>query len=136
MPVGRAGGGPEIYVSESWLKFIMRMMKLSPSLRVSFRTQPWEVEKALPDRLKKEMDMVAQNSQLLTIELAHKAAYRSGLGRSMYCPPFAFKKLNSDLLQVRLTQDDLVSYYRTNLSLLQPGSRRSFGSRYTKGFFG
>ena len=91
------------------------------TLSVPFRTQPWEVEKALPDRLKKEMDMVAQNSQLLAIELAHKAAYRSGLGRSMYCPPFAFKKLNSDVLQVRLTREELVSSYRTNLSLLQPG---------------
>jgi len=61
--------------------------------------KPWEVEKALPDRLKKEMDQVAQNTQLLAIELAHKAAYRTGLGRSIYCPPFAFKKLNSDMLQ-------------------------------------
>merc|ERR1711872_139588 len=33
----------------------------------------------------------------LAIELAHKAAFRTGLGRSIFCPTYALKKLNSDL---------------------------------------
>jgi len=61
--------------------------------------KPWEVEDALPRHLKTEMDVVAEEPHKLAIELAHKAAYRTGLGRSIYCPPFALKRLNADLLQ-------------------------------------
>jgi len=61
--------------------------------------KPWEVESALPRHLKTEMTMAAGEPHKLAIELAHKAAFRTGLGRSIFCPTYALKKLNSDLLQ-------------------------------------
>lgn len=61
--------------------------------------KPWEVEAALPRHLKTEVNLVAEEPHKLAIELAHKAAYRTGLGRSIYCPPFAITRLNSDMLQ-------------------------------------
>jgi len=61
--------------------------------------KPWEVEAALPRHLKTEVSLVASEPHKLAIELAHKAAFRTGLGRSIYCPPFALNRLNSDMLQ-------------------------------------
>jgi len=61
--------------------------------------KPWEVESALPRHLKTEVNLVAGEPHKLAIELAHKAAYRTGLGRSIYCPDFALGRLNSDMLQ-------------------------------------
>lgn len=43
--------------------------------------------------------MAAGEPHKLAIELAHKAAFRTGLGRSIFCPTYALKKLHSDLLQ-------------------------------------
>ena len=57
-------------------------------------------EPSLPRHLKTEMTMAAGEPHKLAIELAHKAAFRTGLGRSIFCPTYALKKLNSDLLQV------------------------------------
>jgi len=61
--------------------------------------KPWEVAEGLEHSLKQEMDMVAAEPHKLAVELAHKAAYRKGLGRSIYAPAHALKTLNSDILQ-------------------------------------
>ena len=65
-----------------------------------FTLQPWEVEKAIPRHLQTEVNLIGTEPHKLAIELAHKAAFRSGLGRSIYCPDHALKKLNGDVMQV------------------------------------
>ena len=65
-----------------------------------FALQPWEVEKALPRHLQTEVNLIGMEPHKLAIELAHKAAFRTGLGRSIYCSDIALKKINPDLLQV------------------------------------
>lgn len=61
--------------------------------------KPWEVEKAIPRHLQTEVNLIGTEPHKLAIELAHKAAFRSGLGRSIYCPDHALKKLNGDVMQ-------------------------------------
>jgi len=61
--------------------------------------KPWEVEKALPRHLQTEVNLIGMKPHKLAIELAHKAAFRTGLGRSIYCSDIALKKINADLLQ-------------------------------------
>lgn len=45
--------------------------------------KPWEISDETP-RLRYEISTVPEESRL--IELLHKAAYRTGLGYSLYCP--------------------------------------------------
>jgi len=45
--------------------------------------KPWEVERSLP-RIKLELAQRSPASQ--AVELVHQAAYRTGLGNSLYCP--------------------------------------------------
>jgi len=45
--------------------------------------KPWEVERSLP-RMKLELAQRSPASQ--AVELVHQAAYRTGLGNSLYCP--------------------------------------------------
>ena len=63
----------------------------------------------MPRHLKTEVSLVASEPHKLAIELAHKAAFRTGLGRSIYCPPFALNRLNSDMLQVRVVATQISS---------------------------
>ena len=58
--------------------------------------KPWELNDHLPIRMLediKNMDMPT-----LALELLHKAAYRNGLGNSLYSPEFMVGKHDSDLL--------------------------------------
>jgi len=61
--------------------------------------KPWEVEAALPRHLKTEVSLIGTEPHKLAIELAHRAAYKTGLGRSIYSSEFGMKKLNADILQ-------------------------------------
>ncbi|KAK1129669.1 hypothetical protein K0M31_019383 [Melipona bicolor] len=55
--------------------------------------KPWEVQDQLP-RLKYELGSVSDT--VWVIELLHKAAYRSGLGYSLFCPEHRVGTINSE----------------------------------------
>ncbi|XP_068983363.1 cytochrome b-c1 complex subunit 2, mitochondrial [Bombus flavifrons] len=55
--------------------------------------KPWEVQDQLP-RLKYELGSLSDAA--LVIELLHKAAYRSGLGYSLFSPEHQIGKINSE----------------------------------------
>ncbi|XP_071869859.1 ubiquinol-cytochrome c reductase core protein 2 [Bombus fervidus] len=55
--------------------------------------KPWEVQDQLP-RLKYELGSLSDAA--LVIELLHKAAYRSGLGYSLFSPEHQVGKINSE----------------------------------------
>jgi len=58
--------------------------------------KPWELERSLP-RLKLELAQRSPASQV--IELLHQAAFRSGLGNSLYCAPHKIGSHSTGALQ-------------------------------------
>lgn len=58
--------------------------------------KPWEISDSLP-RVK--VDLANVSNQVRAIELLHRAAYRSGLGNSIFCPKYQVGKLSSETLQ-------------------------------------
>lgn len=58
--------------------------------------KPWEIEDCLP-RLK--VDLANVSAQVRAVELLHRAAYRNGLGNSMFCPKYRVGKISSETLQ-------------------------------------
>lgn len=58
--------------------------------------KPWEISDELP-RLRYELSMVPETTRI--IELLHKAAYRTGLGYSLYSPKRQLGKINTETLQ-------------------------------------
>lgn len=55
--------------------------------------KPWELSDEIP-RLRYEVSTIPDNVRL--IELLYKAAYRDGLGYSLYCPKRQIGKINSE----------------------------------------
>ncbi|XP_011268973.1 cytochrome b-c1 complex subunit 2, mitochondrial [Camponotus floridanus] len=58
--------------------------------------KPWEIPDQLP-RLRYELSMVPQTTRVM--ELLHKAAYRTGLGYSLYSPKRQLGKISTETLQ-------------------------------------
>lgn len=58
--------------------------------------KPWEVQDSLP-RLK--VDLANISHQVRAIELLHRAAYRTGLGNSLFSPKYQVGKISSETLQ-------------------------------------
>lgn len=58
--------------------------------------KPWEMVDSLP-RLK--VDLANISDQVRAVELLHRAAYRSGLGNSIFCPDYQVGKVSSETLQ-------------------------------------
>ncbi|PBC33158.1 Cytochrome b-c1 complex subunit [Apis cerana cerana] len=58
--------------------------------------KPWEIADELP-RLKYEL--FSLSDAVLILELLHKAAYRSGLGYSLFCPEHQLGKIGTEGLQ-------------------------------------
>ncbi|KAJ9575907.1 hypothetical protein L9F63_007219 [Diploptera punctata] len=58
--------------------------------------KPWELSDSIP-RLKYELGGVSPYSKLM--DAVHKAAYRSGLGNSLYCPDYLVGKHSTESLQ-------------------------------------
>ncbi|CAL1683079.1 unnamed protein product [Lasius platythorax] len=58
--------------------------------------KPWELSDQLP-RLRYELSMIPETTRV--IELLHKAAYRTGLGYSLYSPKRQLGKINTEALQ-------------------------------------
>ncbi|XP_032685034.1 cytochrome b-c1 complex subunit 2, mitochondrial [Odontomachus brunneus] len=58
--------------------------------------KPWEISDQLP-RLRYELSAVPETTRIM--ELLHKAAYRSGLGYSLYSPKRQLGKINTETLQ-------------------------------------
>ena len=56
---------------------------------------PWELEDAAP-ALKLDLAMLASNHQAQLVEAIHKAAYRDGLGNSLFMPDFKIGSFNED----------------------------------------
>ena len=55
--------------------------------------RPWEVSDEIP-RLRHEISTIPENVRL--IELLYKAAYRKGLGYSLYCPKRQVGKISPE----------------------------------------
>jgi ubiquinol-cytochrome c reductase core subunit 2 len=58
--------------------------------------KPWEIQDSIP-RVKVDLANVSQ--QVRAIELLHQAAFRSGLGNSLFCPEHKVGKISSETLQ-------------------------------------
>lgn len=58
--------------------------------------KPWEISDSYP-RLRYEISTVPEECRI--IELLHKAAYRSGLGFSLYCPKRQIGEISTETLQ-------------------------------------
>ncbi|NP_001165809.1 cytochrome b-c1 complex subunit 2, mitochondrial [Nasonia vitripennis] len=58
--------------------------------------KPWEISDEIP-RLRYEVSTIPDNVRL--IELLYKAAYRDGLGYSLYCPKRQIGKISSETLR-------------------------------------
>lgn len=58
--------------------------------------KPWEVSDQVP-RLQYELASLSDTT--LVLELLHKAAYRTGLGNSLFCPKRQIGKIGSETLQ-------------------------------------
>ncbi|CAG9761659.1 unnamed protein product [Ceutorhynchus assimilis] len=58
--------------------------------------KPWELAE-LSDRLR--IDLATRPLQLRAVDLLHKAAFRTGLGNSLYAPKFQIGKISSETLQ-------------------------------------
>lgn len=58
--------------------------------------KPWEVSDTLP-RVK--VDLANVSDQVRAVEMLHRAAYRTGLGNSIFCPDFQVGKISSETLQ-------------------------------------
>ncbi|XP_011869527.1 PREDICTED: cytochrome b-c1 complex subunit 2, mitochondrial [Vollenhovia emeryi] len=58
--------------------------------------KPWEISDQLP-RLRYELSMVPETTRVM--ELLHKAAYRTGLGYSLYSPKRQLGKISTETLQ-------------------------------------
>ncbi|XP_019870660.1 cytochrome b-c1 complex subunit 2, mitochondrial [Aethina tumida] len=58
--------------------------------------KPWEVSDTIP-RL--HLDIATRPLQVRAIDLLHKAAYRTGLGNSLFIPKFQIGKISSETLQ-------------------------------------
>ncbi|XP_020278498.1 cytochrome b-c1 complex subunit 2, mitochondrial [Pseudomyrmex gracilis] len=58
--------------------------------------KPWEISDQLP-RLRYELSMIPETTRVL--ELLHKAAYRTGLGYSLYSPKRQLGRINTETLQ-------------------------------------
>jgi ubiquinol-cytochrome c reductase core subunit 2 len=58
--------------------------------------KPWELSDNLP-RVKVEIANLSD--EVKAVELLHRAAYRTGLGNSLYCPSYNVGKLSSETLQ-------------------------------------
>lgn len=58
--------------------------------------KPWEISDNLP-RLK--VDIANVSDAVRAVELLHRAAYRNGLGNSLFCPDYQVGKISSETLQ-------------------------------------
>lgn len=58
--------------------------------------KPWEISDSTP-RVK--LDLANVSSQVRAVELLHQAAYRTGLGNSLFCPDHKVGKISSETLQ-------------------------------------
>lgn len=58
--------------------------------------KPWEISDSLP-RLR--VDLANVSDQVRAVELLHRAAYRSGLGNSIFCPKYQVGKISTETLQ-------------------------------------
>lgn len=58
--------------------------------------KPWEISDSLP-RLR--VDLANVPDQVRAVELLHRAAFRNGLGNSLFCPKYQVGKISSETLQ-------------------------------------
>ena len=84
------------YTVESTLNHIEEAMKFLQDAATLQLFKPWELTDILP-RLK--YDLARVPDQVRAIELLHQAAYRTGLGNSIYCPKHQVGKHSSETLQ-------------------------------------
>lgn len=59
--------------------------------------KPWEISDQLP-RLRYELSMIPETTRIM--ELLHKAAYRTGLGYSLYSPKRQLGKINTETVRM------------------------------------
>jgi len=59
--------------------------------------KPWEISDQLP-RLRYELSMIPETTRI--IELLHKAAYRTGLGYSLYSPKRQLGKISTETVRM------------------------------------
>lgn len=82
-----------IEVTRDNLETALRMLE-NAVVGQSFK--PWEISDSLP-RLR--VDLANRSQQVRAIELLHRAAYRNGLGNSLFCPKYQVGKISSETLQ-------------------------------------
>ncbi|XP_069688022.1 COP9 signalosome complex subunit 1-like [Periplaneta americana] len=107
--------------------------------------KPWELSDNIP-RLKYELGGVSPHARLL--DLLHKAAYRTGLGNSLFCPKYLVGSHSSESLQhyvkslfttnraavvgAGIQQEDLVCFAQ-NLALESGAGPADIATKYSGG---
>lgn len=67
--------------------------------------KPWEISDELP-RLRYELSTIPETIRIM--ELLHKAAYRTGLGYSLYSPKRQLGKINTEAVRLLL---NIIMFY-------------------------
>ncbi|KAG8233851.1 hypothetical protein J437_LFUL006874 [Ladona fulva] len=102
--IQQAGGNLTCTTGRETITYTLEMTKdkiedhLKILEEVACRQQfkPWEVSDNLP-RLK--LELASRSPQVWAVELLHHAAFRKGLGNSVYCPKHMVGKHNPELLK-------------------------------------
>jgi ubiquinol-cytochrome c reductase core subunit 2 len=111
------------YTIEATRDRIVNLQQILIDLASKQNFRPWEVEETLP-RLKAERITLAPEIRVL--ELLHKAAFRKGLGYSLYSPKSRVGKNNHDVL------DKFVAANFVEASVVGLGVEHAFAEKIAK----
>lgn len=103
--VQQAGGSLEVTANREYLLYTLSCPRNKVSELFDFFNEvvtspsfkPWEIKDSVTSRLSNDIASIDLPTQ--TIELLHKAAYRNGLGNSLFSPSHMVGKHNSAVLQ-------------------------------------
>jgi ubiquinol-cytochrome c reductase core subunit 2 len=138
-----AGREHVAYTLEATRDKIGTLEKFLHDACVNQQFKPWELEDHLP-RLK--LDRINRPAEVRVLERLHKAAYRRGLGNSLYSPKFMVGKHSTELMKEHVDSNfteasvvalgmphDQVVAFANQLNLKSAGSRTVEPSKFYYG---
>ncbi|XP_071446989.1 cytochrome b-c1 complex subunit 2, mitochondrial [Hetaerina americana] len=91
-----AGRETIAYTLETTRDKIEDLLKILEDVVCHQKFKPWEISDNLP-RLK--LDLARRTPHVMAVELLHKAAFRGGLGNSIYSPKYMVGRHNPEMLK-------------------------------------
>eukprot|EP00118_Oscarella_pearsei_P001170 m.6778 g.6778 ORF g.6778 m.6778 type:complete len:473 (+) comp16874_c0_seq1:30-1448(+) len=120
-----------IYSAECMRDYIEPVIETLASVSLSPVFHPWEVSDQ-SSMVQLELAMAAQSPQVGVIEDLHKAAFRSNLGNSLYCPPHLVGKLTPEQLHSYVSSH----FHPDRMLLAGVGVNHEELTKLVQGFFG